>query len=147
MGFSEEKLLLSVKTPLQTDGNLPRCIGSSGHWRSLRCLGPPANEKKINARLVNLTVNMRYKNDKKISNLSSPDSFFSSSKCIKIRFLPRGAYDALRRSPRPPSRLGRGIAPPHSPSPRRRRRASLIRRLRRLYSQAPSTQNAGYASG
>ena len=46
---------------------------------------------------------MRYKNDQKISNLSSPDPYFSSSKCTKIRFrtplgelttLPGGAYDA-----------------------------------------------------
>ena len=63
---------------------------------------PPSEwEKNIKASLVNLTLNMCYKNDKKISNLLSPDSFFSSSKCTKIRFRPGlrpgprwGAYDA-----------------------------------------------------
>ena len=38
--------------------------------------------------------------------------FFSSSKCTKIQ-TPLGS---LRRSPRRPSRLGRGIPPPYSPS-------------------------------
>jgi len=81
---------------------------------------------------------MRYKNDK--SNLSSPDSFFSSSKCTKIRFRPgRPRWGSLRRSPRPPSRLGRGISPPHSP-PRSTPSASRTRRrLRHLGSQPPSS--------
>ena len=89
---------------------------------------------------------MRYKNYKKISNLSSPDSFFSTSKCTKIRFQPGlrpGAHwGSLRRSPRPPSRLGRGIPRPHSPP----RSTPSTSRTRRLGSQAPSTQNPGYAS-
>jgi len=48
---------------------------------------------------------MRYKNDKKISNLSSPDSFFQAQNAAKFVF---GRWESLRRSPspRPPSQLG-----------------------------------------
>ena len=103
---------------------------------------PPANEKNIN---INLTLNMCCKNDKKISHLSSPDSFFSSSKCTKIRFRPGpapdpagGAYDA---PPDPLVGWGGGY--------------SLLillptRRLRRLGSQARGPLNTKswlYASG
>jgi len=35
---------------------------------------------------------------------------------------PRPRWGSSRRSPRPPSRLGRGKPPPHSPPPRRLRR-------------------------
>jgi len=46
--------------------------------------------------LVNLTLNMRYKNYKKISNLSSPDSFIQAQNAPKSVFGPtEGAYDAL----------------------------------------------------
>ena len=84
----------------------------------------PANEKKnIKAILVNLTLNMRYKNDKKNIKIVITSFVFSSSKCTKIRFRPGlrpgppgPRWWSLRRSPRPPSRLGRGIPPPHSPS-------------------------------
>jgi len=62
---------------------------------------PPANEKNIKASLVNLTLNMRYKNDKKITNLSSPHSFFQAQNAPKSVFVSDpdpagGAYDAPR---------------------------------------------------
>jgi len=51
--------------------------------------------------LVNLALNMRYKNDKKIPNLSSPDSFFQAQNAPKSVFgrgtapdPAGGAYDA-----------------------------------------------------
>ena len=50
------------------------------------------------ASLVNVTLNMLYKNNKK-SNSSSPDLFFSSSKCTKIR------WGSQQHSLRPHSRL------------------------------------------
>ena len=55
---------------------------------------PPANEKNIKASLVNL--NMRYKNDKKISNLSSTDSFF-----FQAQNAPKSVFQpGLRPGPR-----------------------------------------------
>ena len=60
---------------------------------------------------------------------------FSSSKCTKIRFRPGlrpgPRWGSLRRSPRPLSRLGRGIPTPHTP-PRSTPLASRTLRLRRL---------------
>ena len=53
---------------------------------------------------------------------------------------PGPRWGSSRRSPRPPSRLGRGIPSPHSP-PRSTPSASRTR-----HAQAPSTQNPGYAS-
>ena len=76
----------------------------------------------------------------KIPNLSSPDSFFQAQNAPKSVSGRRPGWGSLRRSPRPPSRLGRGIPPPHSPS-RSTPSASRIRRLRRLDSQAPSSQH------
>ena len=70
---------------------------------------------------------MRYKIWQKISNLSSPDSFFQAQSAPKSVF--------GRGEPRTP--LGELT----TPLPARRRR-----RLE-LDSQAPSTQNPGYASG
>jgi len=55
--------------------------------------------------MCHVTLNMHFKLTK-ISNLSSPDSFFSSSKCTKPAFGPR--WGSLQRSLRPPSWLGRG---------------------------------------
>jgi len=78
---------------------------------------------------------MRYKNDKKISNLSSPDSLFQAQNAPKSvfgRLCPGPRWGSLWRSPRPTSRLGRGIPLP-IPLPARRLRP-------------PSTQNPGYAS-
>ena len=57
---------------------------------------------------------------------------------FRLGLRPRPRWGSLRRSPRPPSRLGRGIPPPHTlppsapmaPRPSRFRRSS--RRLRRL---------------
>jgi len=75
---------------------------------------------------VNLTINMRYmyKNDKTISNLSSPESFFQAQNAPKSVFFsagaaPRTQLGELRSTtlPRPPSRLVH-ISPspyPHSP--------------------------------
>jgi len=57
---------------------------------------------------------MRYKNDKNISNSSSPDSFFKL-KMHQNPFSARTPLGELTTLPRPPSRLGRGIPPPHSP--------------------------------
>jgi len=85
----------------------------------------------------------------KISNLSSPRSFFQAQNAPKSVFAPNpagGAYDAL-----PEPLVGwEGDTPPHSPK-RSTPSASRTRRLRRLGSQppstsAPSTQNPGYAS-
>jgi len=47
-------------------------------------------------------------------------------KCTKFVFRPTGPHwGSSRRSPKPPSWLGRGIPPPHSPPPRRLRRLVL----------------------
>ena len=61
-------------------------------------------------------------------------AIFSTSKYSKTRFWPGlrpgPRWGSLRRSPRPPSRLGRGTPPHHSLPPRR---------LRRLGCQPPNT--------
>jgi len=53
-----------------------------------------------------------------------------SCRVHKIRFRPGlrpgPRWGSSRRSPRPPSRLGRGTPPPHSPPPRRLRRLGLV---------------------
>ena len=58
---------------------------------------------------------------------------------IRVRpgLRPGPRWVSSRRSPRPPSRLGRGTPPPHSPPPRRIRRLGP-RRLRRLVPKTPS---------
>jgi len=81
------------------------------------------------ASLVNMTLNMRYKNDKNIKFVTR--FVFFKLKMHQNPFTPLGS---LRRSPRPPSWLGREIPPPHSVSPRR------------LGSQVPSTQIPGNAN-
>jgi len=88
------------------------------------------------ASLVNVTQNMRYKNDKKILNSSSPDLFLQDQNA-QNRFWPGlcPTVGELTTLPKPSSRLG-GNTPPHSPPPRRR--------TQRLGSQAPSTQIRGY---
>ena len=91
---------------------------------------------------------MCYKNDKNIKFVISR-FVFSSSKCTKIRFRPGPGlcpgprWGSLRRSPRPCSRLGNPLP---IPLPRSTPSAYRTRRLRRLGSQAPSTQNPGYAT-
>jgi len=96
-------------------------VSTSIHWRSQR--GPegprlsrlPSEwEKNIKASFVNLTLNMRYKYNKQYQICHHQIRFFSSSKCTKICFRPP-RWGSLLRSPRPPSRLGRGIPLPHSP--------------------------------
>ena len=81
---------------------------------------------------------MRYKNDKKYQIFIITRFVFPSLKCTKIRFrpglCPGPRWGSLRRSPRPPGWLGRGIPLPHSPP----YGASVLR--------PPSTQNPGYAS-
>ena len=75
-----------------------------------------------------------------------------SSRVHQIRFrpglCPGPRWGSSRRSPRPPSRLGRGIPPPHSPPPRRRlRRLGLVAygdstsHLRRSIVYPPSSRN------
>jgi len=92
---------------------------------------PPANEKNIKASLLNLTLNMCYKNDKKIKFVIIR-FVLSTSKCTKIRDPTGGAYDA---PPDPLVGWGGGYPLP-IPLPARR----LWRlELRRLGSQAPST--------
>jgi len=91
---------------------------------------------------------MRYKNDKQYQICHHQIRFFKL-KMHQNPFLAgaplRTPLGSLRRSPRPPSRLGREIPSPHS-RPRSTPSASRTRRLRRLSSQAPSTQNPGYDS-
>jgi len=83
-------------------------------------------KKYVKTSLVNLTLNMRYTNDKKDHIiLSSPDSFFQAQNAPKSVFGPLGELTTLIR---PPSRLGRGITPPHSP-PLSTPSASRTRRL------------------
>ena len=91
---------------------------------------------------------MRYKNDKKYQICHHHIRFFKlkmHQNPFSARAEPRTPLGELTTLPRPPSRLGRGIHPPHSP-PRSTPSASRTRRLRRLGSQAPSTQNPSYAS-
>ena len=94
--------------------------------------------------LVNLTLNMRYKMTKKYQICQTSDLFFfQAQNAPKSVFGRQAALDriplgSLRRSPRPPSRLGGGYPLPIS---------LPARRLQRLELGAPSTQNPGYASG
>ena len=108
---------------------------------------PQRMRKNIKASLVNLTLNVRYKNDKKISNLSSPHSFFKLKMHQNPFVFGRGsAQDPAEGpfdTPRPPSRLGRGY-PLLIPSALDA--FGVSNSARRLGSQAPSTQNPGYAS-
>ena len=84
--------------------------------------------------LVNLTLNMRYKNYKKKYQICHHQIRFYKLKMHQNPFsAPRRG--SLRRSLRPPSRL-------HSP-----RSTPSASRTRRLGSQALSTQNPGYATG
>ena len=64
--------------------------------------------------------------------------FFSSSKCTKIRPGPR--WGSLQRSPRPPSRLWRGIPSPLNAFGRRLELGASV------LLTPHSTQNPGYAS-
>jgi len=72
---------------------------------------PQRMRKNIKASLVNLTLNMSYKNDKKYQ-MSSPDSFYRAQNAPKPR------WGSLRRSPDPPrsmpssSRTRRGSQAP-----------------------------------
>ena len=71
-----------------------------------------------------------------------------ASKLYKIQFRPRlrpgTRWGSLRRSPRPPSRLGRGKPPPHSLPPRRLRRRTLG--AVGASTLAPSFRISGYAT-
>ena len=96
-------------------------------------LPPPQRMRKnIKASLVNLTLNMRYKMTKKIIKfVITRFVFFQAENAPKSVFGRGFAPDrqgSLRRSPRPTSRLERGIPPPHSP-PRSTPSASRTRRL------------------
>jgi len=123
------------------------------HWRrqggGVRGVGPQRMRKKYQSCLLNLTLNMLYKMTKKYQIVITAFIFFKL-KMHQNPFSPGHRWGSLRRSPRPPSWLGRGTPPPHSP-PRSTLSASrtlllgATRRLRRLGSQAPSTQNPGYA--
>ena len=93
---------------------------------------------------------MRYKNDKKISNLSSPDSFFQAQNAPKSVFgqgsapdLAGGAYDA----PPDPLVVWEGGYPLPIPLPARRLRRLELGALGASIIRPPSTQNPGYASG
>jgi len=84
---------------------------------------------------MRLGLNMRYKNDKKISNSSLPDLlFFSNSKCSETCF--------RRRSPRLPSRLGRELRYPSPLAPSASRTRPL--RHRTMVLMAHITQISGY---
>jgi len=56
--------------------------------------------------------------------------------CFELLLRPRIRWESLRRSPRPPSRLGRGISPPHTTPPQHLQRLET-RRLRRLAASPP----------
>jgi len=138
--------MVGKKTPVPTQSTRSRIPVPIGVARGgLRGLGPQRIRKKnIKASLVNLTLNIRYKMTKNIKFVITR-FVFSSSKCTKIRFrpglCPGPRWESLRRSPRPPSRLGRGYPLPIPLPARRLRRLELG-----LGSQAPLTQNPGYAS-
>jgi len=88
---------------------------------------------------------MRYKNDKKISNLTSPDSFFQAQNAPKCSAPDPagGAYDA------PPDLLvgWGGEYPLPIPLPARRlRRLALGAYGASFLSPPPLTQNPGYAT-
>ena len=118
----------------------------------LRGLGPPSTEKKVITRfvypynvpgtsnLVNMTLNMHYKNDKNIKvvvtrfvfKLKMHENPFSAGALL------RTLLGELMTLPQTRSRQGRGYPlpiPPSTPSS-----------TRRLGSQALSTQNPGYTS-
>jgi len=79
---------------------------------------------------------MRYKNDKNIKFVITRFDFFK----LKMHPRPRGRWGSLQCSPRPRSRLGRGILTSHSPpcAELGAYGASVLR--------PPSTQNPGYTS-
>ena len=121
----------------------------SPHRRSQRGGGaegpsplPPAN---IKASLVNMTLNMRYKNDQKYQ-ICHHQTRFSKLKMLQNPFsagaLPRTPLGELTTLPQTPQSAGEEDTLAHSP-PRSTPSAS---RTPRLGSQAPSTQNPGYAS-
>jgi len=101
--------------------------------------------KNIKASLVNLTLNMRYKNDKKYQICHHQIRFFQAQnepKSVFGRCSPRTPLGELTTLPQTPSRLGRGIPLPISLPARRLRRLELGASVLR----PPSTQNPGYAS-
>ena len=76
--------------------------------------------------------------------------FLTALECTKFVFVRGSAPDPageLTTLPRPPSRLGRGIPPSHTPPPRRLRRLGLVvygdstSRLRRSIVDPPSSRN------
>jgi len=76
----------------------------------------------------------------------------SSSQCTKTRFrpglCPGPRWGSLRRSSGPPSRLGRGTPPFHSPPPRRLRRlvlATIPLLLKEIYANAWGCASGGMA--
>jgi len=88
---------------------------------------------------------MRYKMTKNIKFVITRFVFKLKIHQNPFGLRPRTQLGELTTLPQTPSRLGRGIPPPHFP-PRSTPSAFRTRRLRRLGSQAPSTQNPGYAS-
>ena len=93
------------------------------------------------AALVNMTRNMRYKNDKNIKFVVTTFVFFKLKMHQNLYSAPEPNWSSLR-SLRPPSRLWRGIPIPLP----RLRRLELGAYVRRLGFQAPSTEIPGYAS-
>ena len=81
------------------------------------------------ASLVNITLNMRYKNDENIKFVVNI-FVFSSSKCTKIRFRtglrPRPRWGSLRRSPDPLVGWGGGYPLPIPLTARGFRRLELV---------------------
>jgi len=107
---------------------------------------PPSEwEKNIKASLVNLTLNMRYKNDKNINFVITIQiRFFQAQTAPKSVFGRGSARTPLGELTTLPQTGWRGGYPLPIPLP--------ARRLRRLELGAsvlrpPSTQNPGYASG
>ena len=111
---------------------------------------PPANEKKnIKANLVNLTLNMRYKNDKNIKFVITRFVFFKlkmHQNPFSAGAPPRTPLGELTTLPRAHSRLGRGY-PLLIPLPARRLRRLELGAYGATVLRPPSTQNPGYASG
>jgi len=81
----------------------------------------------------------------KMTDLWLSGVFFQAPNTSKLVFgrgsAPDPRWGSLRRSPRPPSRLGRGTPPPHTLPPSTPS-ASRSRRLRRLGCQAPPNANS-----
>ena len=101
--------------------------------------------KNVKASLVNLTLNMRYKKTNNIKFVITRFVFFQAQnapKSVLDRGSARTPLGELTTLPRTPNRLGRGYPLPFPFPPS----ASRTRRLQRLGSQAPSTQNPGYTS-